>query len=63
MKGNSGSGKSTVLRKIAREAQDRGFEVEVYHCGFDPTSLDMVTLPELEVAMSDATGRTNMIQV
>ena len=56
MKGNSGSGKSTVLRKIAREAQDRGFDVEVYHCGFDPTSLDMVTLPELEVAMFDATG-------
>nr|WP_289037809.1 hypothetical protein [uncultured Allobacillus sp.] len=56
MKGTSGSGKSTILRKIAREAQDRGFDVEVYHCGFDPSSLDMVNLPELGLSIFDATA-------
>ncbi|MFC0014087.1 MULTISPECIES: hypothetical protein [Allobacillus] len=56
MKGTSGSGKSTILRKIAREAQERGFDVEVYHCGFDPTSLDMVILPELGLSIFDATA-------
>ncbi len=56
LKGNSGSGKSTMLKKIARAAQDFGFDIEIYHCGFDPTSLDMVLLPELEIALFDATA-------
>ncbi|GAA0467053.1 hypothetical protein [Alkalibacillus silvisoli] len=56
IKGRSGTGKSTMLRKIAHEAKDRGFDVEVYHCGFDPGSLDMLILRELNVAIFDATA-------
>ncbi|MDQ0158063.1 hypothetical protein [Alkalibacillus salilacus] len=55
IKGRSGTGKSTMLRKIAHEAHDRGFDVEVYHCGFDPGSLDMVIVRELNFAIFDAT--------
>ncbi|MGQ0517369.1 hypothetical protein ACT453_45340, partial [Bacillus sp. D-CC] len=36
IKGRPGSGKSTMLKKLAKEAEEKGFEVEVYHCGFDP---------------------------
>ncbi|MET3684193.1 hypothetical protein ABID56_002319 [Alkalibacillus flavidus] len=56
IKGRSGTGKSTMLRKLAHEANDRGFDVEVYHCGFDPGSLDMVIVRELDFAIFDATA-------
>jgi Cdc6-like AAA superfamily ATPase len=56
IKGRPGSGKSTMLRKIAEEAQIRGLDVEVYHCGFDPNSLDMVIVRELGIAIFDSTA-------
>lgn len=56
IKGRAGSGKSTMLKKIAAAGEERGFDVEVYHCGFDPNSLDMVILRELGIAIFDSTA-------
>jgi RecA/RadA recombinase len=56
IKGRAGSGKSTMLKKIAANAEERGFDVEVYHCGFDPNSLDMVIVRELGIAIFDSTA-------
>lgn len=56
IKGRPGSGKSTMLKKLAAAAEERGFDVEVYHCGFDPNSLDMVIVRELGVAVFDSTA-------
>lgn len=56
IKGRAGSGKSTLLKKLASEAERRGFDVEVYHCGFDPHSLDMVIVRELGLAIFDSTA-------
>ncbi|WNC16241.1 PRK06851 family protein [Brevibacillus brevis] len=56
IKGRPGSGKSTMLKKLAAEAEKLGFDVEVYHCGLDPHSLDMVILPEKSVALFDSTA-------
>jgi hypothetical protein len=56
IKGRAGSGKSTMLKKIAAAAEERGFDVEVYHCGFDPNSLDMVIVRELGFAIFDSTA-------
>jgi hypothetical protein len=56
VKGRPGSGKSTMLKKLAAEAERRGFDVEVYHCGFDPNSLDMLIVPERSVAIFDSTA-------
>lgn len=56
IKGRSGSGKSTMLRKIVAQATEKGYDSEVYHCGFDPNSLDMVILPELSFAILDGTA-------
>src|SRR5699024_4087415 len=42
LKGRAGSGKSTMLKKIATVGQEKGFDIEIYHCGFDPDSLDMI---------------------
>jgi nucleoside-triphosphatase THEP1 len=56
LKGRPGTGKSTLLKKIAKEAEVNGYEVEVYHCGFDPQSLDMVIIRELGFAIFDSTA-------
>lgn len=55
IKGRPGTGKSTLLKKLALTAKKRGFDVEIYHCGFDPNSLDMIILPELGIAVFDST--------
>ncbi|WP_340023503.1 PRK06851 family protein [Paenibacillus sp. FSL K6-1096] len=56
LKGRAGTGKSTMLKKIAAEAENRGFDTEIYHCGFDPHSLDMVIVRELNFAVFDSTS-------
>lgn len=56
IKGRPGSGKSTMLKKIQKNAEQLGLEVEVYHCGFDPDSLDMLLFPQLELCIFDSTA-------
>ncbi|KGP93015.1 hypothetical protein N780_11835 [Pontibacillus chungwhensis BH030062] len=56
IKGRAGSGKSTMLKKIAEAGAEKGYNVEVYHCGFDPNSLDMIILRELSIAIFDSTA-------
>lgn len=56
LKGRPGSGKSTLLKKIANAAESKGFDVEIYHCGFDPNSLDMLIFRELGIAIFDSTA-------
>lgn len=56
IKGRPGSGKSTMLKKIAQAGRMRGFDVEIYHCGFDPDSIDMVIVRELSIAIFDSTA-------
>ncbi|GGM39643.1 hypothetical protein GCM10011351_27250 [Paraliobacillus quinghaiensis] len=55
IKGRAGTGKSTLLKKIAATATERSFDVELYHCGFDPESIDMVIIRELGVCVFDST--------
>ena len=52
-----------MLKKLAEAAEEKGFEVEVYHCGFDPNSLDMVIVRELGFAILIAPHRMNIFQV
>ncbi|OPA73847.1 hypothetical protein BVG16_27065 [Paenibacillus selenitireducens] len=56
VKGRPGSGKSTMLKKLVQTAEERGVNVEVFHCGFDPNSLDMVVYPSLGLAIFDSTA-------
>ena len=56
LKGRPGTGKSSMLRKIVAQGEKRGFDVEVYHCGFDPVSLDMVLFRELDLVIFDSTS-------
>lgn len=56
IKGRPGTGKSTMLKKMAKKAQTQGLDTEIYHCGFDPDSLDMLLFPELKVCIFDSTA-------
>ena len=56
MKGRPGSGKSAMLKKLAAAAVERGIDVEVYHCGLDPNSLDMLIFRELGMPIFDSTA-------
>ncbi len=55
IKGRPGTGKSTFLKKFAKALTDKGYCVEIYHCGFDSKSLDMVVCRELSVCIFDST--------
>lgn len=54
LKGGPGTGKSTLMKKIA--AAFDGERVSVYHCASDPRSLDAVVLEDRGVFVADATA-------
>lgn len=55
IKGGSGMGKSTILKRIAARAEEEGFDCEIFHCSSDRNSLDGVNIPCLKTAVIDAT--------
>ncbi len=56
IKGRPGTGKSTFLKKVAEHALNLGFNTEVYHCAFDPSSIDMVIVREMDMCLFDSTS-------
>ncbi|SET18156.1 PRK06851 family protein [Anaerobranca gottschalkii] len=56
VKGRPGTGKSTLMKKIAEASLEAGFDTEIYHCAFDPMSVDMVLIPKLDVVILDGTA-------
>lgn len=56
IKGRPGTGKSTFLKKLAAAAMNSGHDVEVYHCSFDPKSLDMIIVRQLGICVFDSTA-------
>lgn len=60
IKGRPGSGKSTMMAKIANNAIQRGLDTEIYYCSFDPDSLDMVLIRELGICIFDSTAPHEM---
>ena len=56
IKGRPGTGKSTFLKKIAERAMINGYHVEIYHCAFDPNSLDLVVIRNLGICLFDSTS-------
>ena len=60
IKGRPGTGKSTFLKKLAKKANENGFDTEIYYCSFDKDSLDMVIVPELSFCVFDSTAPHEM---
>lgn len=55
IKGGPGTGKSTLMKKIASECDKRGKFCERIHCSSDPKSLDAVIIPSLKISIADGT--------
>lgn len=56
IKGGPGTGKSTLMKKLANKANIRGIKTELIYCSSDPNSLDAVIFPELKTCVADGTA-------
>jgi len=53
IKGEPGSGKATLIKKIADRAKSLGLCTENYHCAFVPQNTDLVVIPKLGAAVAN----------
>lgn len=56
LKGGPGTGKSSLMKKIAEEMEKRDISCERIYCSSDPDSLDGVIFPSLRVSICDGTS-------
>src|SRR5699024_5040159 len=56
VKGRAGTGKSVLLNKVLNESVQLGYDVELHHCSFDPQSIDMVLIRDLNYCLFDSTA-------
>ncbi|MCL2574680.1 MAG: hypothetical protein FWE34_09050 [Defluviitaleaceae bacterium] len=56
LKGASGGGKGTFMRRVADRLAEHGHEIELFHCANDANSLDAVVAPHLGLCIMDATA-------
>lgn len=60
LQGQPGSGKSSMMERVATSANARGLDLELYHCPFDPTKLDCVIIPELKAAVLNGSNPSKL---
>lgn len=56
IKGGPGTGKSSMMLRVADAAEKRGYGVIYYYCSSDPSSLDGIVIPEISFGMLDGTS-------
>lgn len=56
IKGGPGVGKSTLMKRVVKQAEEAGEEVECFYCSGDPDSLDAVRLVKRGIVFADATS-------
>lgn len=56
IKGGPGTGKSSIMKKIASEIENMDIECERIFCSSDPSSLDGIFIPSLRVSIADGTS-------
>ncbi len=49
--GDDGTGKTTLVQRVAEAATLNGYDTEVYHCALDPDRVDHLVIPGLSVAL------------
>ena len=56
IKGGPGTGKSSFMKKVASNAQAKGYNVEFCFCSSDPDSLDGVIIKDIKAIVLDGTA-------
>ena len=54
LKGGPGTGKSTLMKKVAKVFKDKGYSLEYHHCSSDDSSLDAIVIKR-KLAILDGT--------
>jgi len=54
LKGEPGTGRTTIVQKVYQAVRQKGYGVEVYHCALDPQRIDHVLIPVLGIAICNA---------
>lgn len=52
IKGSPGTGKSTLLEKLAAKAIEKGYDVESFHTPLVPEKVESIVIPELNIAFT-----------
>lgn len=55
LKGQPGTGKATLIKKVVKQAISKNYDVDIYHCALDPDKIDMVVIPQLKTAVIHGT--------
>lgn len=56
LKGGPGVGKNTFMKAFGKKAEEKGYDIEYFHCASDSKSLDAVHIPKLGITMLDGTA-------
>lgn len=56
LKGGPGTGKSSLMKAVAKESAKRGLDHEIWYCSGDPSSVDGVYVKDIGAAVVDATA-------
>lgn len=56
IKGGPGTGKSTLMKRLADRLDEKGIPCEKVHCASDPESLDGLISPEAGLCLADGTS-------
>jgi adenylate kinase family enzyme len=56
IKGGSGTGKSTLMKKTAEIFEKKNYDTECFYCSNDAESVDGICVPALRIAVVDATS-------
>ncbi|MBQ6714393.1 MAG: hypothetical protein IJN15_02465 [Clostridia bacterium] len=56
IKGGPGTGKSSLMKYVAKKAADRGYKVSLCVCSSDPLSLDGVIIEDIKTVVLDGTA-------
>lgn len=56
LKGGPGTGKSSLMKKIAASLAEEGHSIELIYCSSDPNSLDGVIINDLNTIIIDGTA-------
>lgn len=56
IKGEAGNGKSYLLKQVIAWCESVHLDHEIYHCNFDPDSIDMVMIREIDLCLLDSTA-------
>lgn len=56
IKGGPGTGKSSLMKAVAKRAEEHNMTVEYFYCSSDPESLDGIIIKELSMGITDGTA-------